>query len=202
MKNASPKVDAYIAKSPPFAQPILKRLRRLFHKGCPQVEETMKWGVPHFEHQGVLAGMAAFKLHVRFGFWKASLINKADGVPASGPAVGMGDVKYTDVSQLPADAVLLAWIHAAVELNENNIKVAKKKGPMKMPATPPELLAALKKNKAAAATFENFPPSHRKEYIEWVADAKQEATRQRRIATAIEWMAEGKPKNWKYMKKK
>lgn len=197
MKN--PAVDAYIAKSADFARPILKRVRAAMHKACPQIEETIKWGVPHFEHQGVVASMAAFKQHASFGFWKQKLMEDPAGLfPAAGES-SMGGRKFRSADELPSDAVLLRYTRAAVALNEAGVKVPKaakpKKPPPKLPA---DLAAALKKNPKARATYDTFPPSHKREYVEWITEAKQEATRQRRLATAVAWMAQGKSRNWKY----
>lgn len=202
MKNHSPEVDAYINKSAEFARPILKKIRALYHKACPQIEETIKWGFPHFEYKGVVGSMAAFKHHAGFGFWKGQLMRDSQKLFSGVGNTSMNAFKLTDVSQLPPDKVLIEYIQEAVELNEKNIKVpaAKKRAPLKELKIPDYFLAALKKNKKALATFEQFPPSHKKEYVEWVTEAKQEATRERRLATAVKWMAEGKPRNWKYMK--
>jgi uncharacterized protein YdeI (YjbR/CyaY-like superfamily) len=195
MKN--PAVDAYIAKSADFARPILKRLRALMHKACPKVEETMKWGVPHFEYKGVIAGMAAFKQHTAFGFWKRRLMKDPAGFFSKGES-GMGGRKIRSLDELPSDTVLLGYIREAVALNEQGSKVprsTRRKPPVK---TPPYLTAALKKNAKARKTFEGLSPSQQREYVEWLIDAKQDATRERRLATAIEWMAQGKTRNWKY----
>lgn len=197
MKN--PAVDAYIAKSADFARPILARLRRLMHQACPKIEETIKWGVPHFERQGVVASMAAFKQHASFGFWKQKLMDDPAGLfPAAGDS-SMGGRKFRSVKDLPADAVLLRYIKAAVALNEAGVKLPKadrpKKPPPKLPA---DLAAALKKNPKAKATYDAFPPSKQREYVEWITEAKQEATRLKRLATAVEWLAQGKSRHWKY----
>lgn len=193
-------VDAYIAKSADFARPILEKFRDLLHRACPDVQEVLKWGVPHFEHQGVLAGMAGFKKHVNLFFWKsdlmkdpAGLFKKTDG----SRSVFQG----TSIDDLPADKVLLAYIKEAVALNERGVKRTRKPTAKKpeLPV-PADLRSALKKNKKAQAAFDAFPPSHRREYIEWITQAKQAETRARRLATALEWMAEGKARNWKYMR--
>jgi hypothetical protein len=195
MKN--PAVDVYIAKSADFARPILMRLRALMHKACPTVEETIKWGVPHFEYKGVFAGMAAFKQHAAFGFWKRRLMKDPAGFFSKGES-GMGGRKIRSLDELPSDTVLLGYIREAVALNEQGAKVprsTRKKPPVRVPAY---LAAALKRNAKARRTFGNFSASQRREYVEWLTDAKQEATRERRLASAIEWMAEGKARNWKY----
>jgi hypothetical protein len=195
MKN--PAVDIYIAKSADFARPILMRLRALMHKACPTVEETIKWGMPHFEYKGVIAGMAAFKQHAAFGFWKRRLMKDPAGFFSKGES-GMGGRKIRSLDELPSDTVLLGYIREAVALNEQGAKVprsTRKRPPVRVPAY---LAAALKRNAKARRTFGNFSASQRREYVEWLTDAKQEATRERRLASAIEWMAEGKARNWKY----
>jgi uncharacterized protein YdeI (YjbR/CyaY-like superfamily) len=200
MANKSPQIDAYIAKAQPFARPIVTRLRALFHRACPQLEEKIKWGHPSFEYKGPLGGVAAFKQHAVWGLWKSKLVNDPHGALAGdGPRAG----KFTDVSQLPPDAVLIDLIKQAAALNDQNVKVPKATTkPRPALKIPPDLAAALKKNTKAAAAFQQFSPSHKREYIEWITEAKQEETRARRLAQAIEWMAQGKPRNWKYMARK
>lgn len=197
MKN--PAVDAYIAKSAEFARPILARLRALMHKACPQIEETIKWGVPHFEYKGVVANMAAFKQHASFGFWKRRLMDDPAGFFPAADDSSMGGRKIRAMSDLPADAVLIRYIKAAIALNEQGVKLAnagrKKKPPVKAPA---DLLAALKKNARARATFDALTPSKQREYVEWLTEAKRQATRATRLATTIEWLAAGKSRYWKY----
>jgi len=201
VKNVNPDFDRYIAKSAEFARPILQKVRKLFHQACPNVEETMKWSVPHFEYNGVLGSMAAFKQHVSWGFWKAKLMKDPHGLLTMMDKHSMGHGRFTDISQLPPDKILLEYVREAVALNEQGVKSPapkkKSKGELEIPDY---FLAALKKNKKALATFELFSPSNKREYVEWVAEAKQDATRDRRLTTAVEWMAEGKPRNWKYMK--
>jgi uncharacterized protein YdeI (YjbR/CyaY-like superfamily) len=199
MPTTDPRIDAYIAKSAEFAKPILKHLRSLVHAGCTDVVETMKWSFPHFEHQGVMCGMAAFKQHCTFGFWKGKLfLPKSNDLDEN----AMGQFgRITSIDDLPSKKVLLGYIKQAARLNEEGVKAPKppktKKEKLVVPAY---FRAALKKNKKAQTTFDNFSPSHQREYVEWLTEAKQEATRERRLATAIEWLAEGKSKNWKYEK--
>jgi uncharacterized protein YdeI (YjbR/CyaY-like superfamily) len=199
-ERRSPVLDAYIAKAAPFARPILEKIRELMHRGCPELEETMKWSHPHFDYKGIFAGMAAFKQHVTFGFWKGRLLK--DDIDPFFTGAGMVAAKITDVSQLPSDKVFLAAIRQAAALNDEGVKVPKVKKPPKPElAVPPDLRAALKKDKKASATFQAFSPSHRREYIEWLLEAKQPETREKRLNQAVEWMAAGKPRNWKYMRK-
>jgi uncharacterized protein YdeI (YjbR/CyaY-like superfamily) len=195
------KIDAYIEKSAPFAQPVLTHLRALVHKACPHVEETVKWGMPHFETYGsILCHMGAFKEHCAFGFKKGSLLQDEEGILQ--PQAAMGHLgKITSVKDLPSDKVLMAYIREADQLNKDNVKVpATPPAAKKELVTPDELQSALKKNKAAQKTFEAFSYSCKKEYIEWITEAKTEATREKRVNTAVEWIAEGKERHWKYKK--
>lgn len=185
----NPKVDAYLGRVQPFARPILTKLRSLFHRASPLLEEKIKWGVPTFEHKGIVGIMAGFKQHVRWGLWKAKAISGAQG---------MGENKITDISELPPDKVIIKQIKEAVALNEKSIKAPRPK-PRPAPRTPADLAAALKKNAKAAATFKKLSPSHKREYIEWITDSKREETRKRRLAQAVQWMSQGKPHNWKYV---
>ena len=195
--SQSKAVDAYIKKAAPFAQPILKRIRSAMHKGCPQVEETIKWGVPHFEYKGVLAGMAAFKQHAAFGFWKRRLMSDPTKFFSKGES-GMGGRKIRSADELPPDTVLVALVREAVALNEKGVKstrVAKKKPPVKVP---PYLAVAFKTNAKARAFFDQLPPSAKREYVEWLTEAKQAATRERRLATTVAQLSEGKRLHWQY----
>lgn len=198
MGQKDPRVDAYIASSAEFAQPILRHLREVIHAACPEVEETLKWRMPSFMYHGILCGMAAFKQHCTFGFWKGSLIVDKNGQNLDDAMGQFG--RLTSVKQLPPKKVLAGYIHKAMELNESGAKAPAKPKPKKKPAVvPPDLAAALKKNAKARAAFENFSPSHQREYIEWITEAKREETREKRLQTTIEWLTEGKPRNWKYM---
>jgi uncharacterized protein YdeI (YjbR/CyaY-like superfamily) len=202
MVKTNPAVDAYIAKAAPFARPILEKIRALFHRACPDLEETMKWSFPHFEYRGVVGSMAAFKQHLAFGFWKASLMKDPHGLLRKVGDTSMSLAHVTDISELPTDAVLLEYIREAVALNEQGVKLKKPKKAKKPEIEVPDyFLAALKKNKKALAAFEAFSPSCRREYVEWIVEAKQESTRQKRLKQAIEWIAEGKARNWKYERK-
>lgn len=199
MKNTLPEVDAYIAGCADFARPILKRLRKLFHQACPQMREEMKWRVPHFVHQGIVGCMAGFKRHVSWGFWNASLLPDPHGLFANPETrTGFG-FKPRSLADLPPDDVILEYIRAAVELNEQGVKrPTVKRKPVAKAEIPKDLKAALKQNSRARAVFERLSPSHQREYIEWITEAKQAATRERRLATTLEWLTEGKSRNWKY----
>lgn len=200
-----PRVDAYISKAQPFAQPVLKHLRELVHKTCPDVEEKIKWGFPHFDYKGgPMCHMASFKQHCAFGFWKAELMKGAEQLIDNAKSeVAMGHMgRITSLEDLPSDKKLTAYIKEAMRLNDAGIKVQKKlvEGDKKELATPDYLSAALKKNKKAKETFDAFSYSNKKEYITWLEDAKTETTRTKRLADAVEWMSEGKSRNWKYQK--
>ena len=202
MGKRDARVDNYISKSADFAKPVLIHLRELIHKTCPDVEETMKWSFPHFDYKGVICHMAAFKHHCAFGFWKAELMKDKSLMRNSKSESAMGHLgKITSIKDLPSDKKLISYIKEAMSLNDEGIKLPPKKISKKEIVVPDYFLKVLKKNKSALNAFENFSPSHKKEYIEWITGAKTEETRNRRIATAIEWMSKGKPRNWKYMKK-
>jgi uncharacterized protein YdeI (YjbR/CyaY-like superfamily) len=201
------RIDSYISKAQPFAQPVLKKLRTLVHKACPDVTETIKWGMPSFEYKGPMFGIASFKQHCVAGFWKHALLKDPHGYLGERSAQGgeaMGNLgRMTSVKDLPPDKVIIDFIRQAAELNEKGIKVEKKKPAAKKAlAVPSELTDALSSNRKAKVTFENFSPSQQREYSEWISEAKTEETKFRRLETAVEWMAEGKPRHWKYMQKK
>jgi uncharacterized protein YdeI (YjbR/CyaY-like superfamily) len=204
MSHRDERVDAYIAKAAPFARPILEHVRAVVHEGCPGVEETLKWGMPSFtQGGGILCGMAAFKAHASFGFWKHALV-----VGEGSEQAGMGSFgKLASVRDLPPRKQLVAYVRKAAALNAQGAGTASaRKAPARKAAAPkpapvptPEFAAALRGDKAAAATFRAFSPGRQREYVEWIAEAKRDDTRDRRIAQAVEWLAEGKQRNWKYM---
>ena len=199
MGKKDPRVDAYIEKSPDFAKPILSYLREVIHQGCPDVVETIKWGTPTFDHHGIMAGIGAFKQHCVLGFWKSPLLT-LDGKPLSKEMEsGAGQFgKLTSVKDLPAKSKLLKLVKDAAGLNEAGVTVERKVKPAAPVEVPAELTRALQKNAKARAAFVAFPPSHKREYAQWIAEAKTAETRERRIATALEWISEGKSRNWKY----
>ena len=193
------RVDAYIARSAKFAQPILTHLRTLVHAACPSAIETIKWGFPHFEHKGVLCSMASFKAHCAFGFWHADMRAKAGARTGSDAAMGQFG-RITKLADLPKDAALKALIRQAAALNESGVKSARAASPEPKapPQVPADLALALRTNRVAQANFDAMSLSHRREYIEWLVGAKRDDTRSKRLATAIEWIGEGKSKEWKY----
>lgn len=202
MTKRIPEVDAYIAASPEFARPILKKLRTLYHKGSPRMQESIKWRAPFFECDGIVGSMSAFKQHVSFGFWKAAKLEDPHGLFELEGDAQMAMVKVTSLADLPPDDVLVEYVRDAVRINAEAAEGPKQKcaprKPTKELVVPEELALALERNEQARATFDAFPPSQRKEYAEWIAEAKQESTRARRVETAIEWLAEGKSRHWKY----
>lgn len=195
--------DAYIEAAASFAQPILNHLRELVHKACPEVNETIKWGFPHFEYKGVMCSMAAFKTHCAFGFWKGSIMSDPVKIINLVGKTAMGNFeRITKLSDLPTDKILIAYLKEAKRLNDDSINLPARKGKDEKKLTVPSyFLKAIKGNAEAYDVFKNFSYSNKKEYVDWVEDAKTDVTRQKRIQTAIEWMAEGKIRNWKYVKK-
>ena len=195
------RVDEQIAEAPAFAQPILERLRALVHQACPEAEETIKWSRPFFVYRGkMLAYMAAFTKHCGFGFVGPEMrqVLAAARMPAEGAAGSIG--RITSLADLPPDAEMLRWLQMAAGLIESGAggMVRARKGPRPELAMPVELREALGRTEGAAATFHGMSPSCRREYVEWIAEAKRPETRARRVAQAVAWIAEGKPRNWKH----
>lgn len=198
MGKRDPRVDAYIAKSADFARPILKHLRMLVHKADPKIEETLKWSMPSFVHDGLVCNMAAFKQHCAFGFWKGKLIVDQRGKRVDEAMGQMG--RITGLDDLPSDRELIGYIKKAVKLNREDVKVpgrsrAKKATPLRVPAY---FMDAVRQDKQALKAFRGLSTSHRNEYVEWVAGAKREETRARRLATALSWLRLGRSMNWRY----
>jgi len=200
MENLDPRVDAFIAKSSAFAKPILEHIRQVVHETSPLITETIKWGFPFFDYNGPVCNMSAFKEYCSLGFWKATLLNDTYNVLkiGDGKAGSFGPIKSID--DLPSKEILADLIRQAMALNESGIKVPVKKEPA--PKTelivPDYFLDFLATKPRAIETFHNFSNSHKKEYTEWIIDAKTEATRLKRMETALEWMSEGKSRHWKY----
>lgn len=203
MTKKDKRIDAYITKAKPFARPILKHVRDLIHKGCPEVEETIKWGMPSFDYKGPFFSIAAFNEHCSLGFWKSALIEDKHGYLqpiANKGGAAMGNFgRVESLKDLPSDKIMLDYIRQAKKLNDEGIKPVRKPSERRQLEAPDYMLAAIQKNKRAWATYDNFSASNQRDYIEWITEAKTEGTRNKRMAQAIEWMAEGKPRNWKYM---
>ena len=198
MPPTDPFVDAYIDKAADFAKPILNHIRKLVHEACPDVLETKKWSFPHFDYKGMMCSMASFKEHCAFGFWKQSLMEDS-AFPAEKTAMGSFG-RITSLADLPDDKTMKKLIGDAMKLNDDGVKVAKPRptGEKKELVVPEILVAALETNAFASETFNNFPYSKKKDYVEWITEAKTDATRDKRLATTIEWLAEGKARHWKY----
>lgn len=197
MPTIDPRIDEYIAAAPAFAQPILAHIRSVIHAACPQVEETMKWSRPHFQYKGMLCQMSAFKEHCALGFWKGQIL-----FPDTPGIEGMGHFgRITSVKDLPSKKALGDIVKQAMKLNDDGVKGPERAKAAARELTVPDYLrAALAEVPAAQATFDKGSASFKREYVDWITDAKTEATRLRRMAQAIEWLAEGKARNWKYEK--
>ncbi|MBA2685557.1 MAG: YdeI/OmpD-associated family protein [Gemmatimonadaceae bacterium] len=196
MPSTDPRVDAYIEKSADFAKPILVRVREMVHAACPDVEETIKWSSPFFDYKGqMMCAVAAFKQHCALIFWKAPLI---DGIPANGDKSRGSFGRITSLKELPTKKQFDRWIKAAMKLNDAGVTVQRTRTKKPEAKVPKELAAALAKNKKVTAAFASFPPGQRREYCEWISEAKREETKVKRVTQAIEWIAEGKTRNWKY----
>ena len=192
------RVDAYIENAAEFARPILRHLRALVHQACPEVTEDIKWNFPVFLHHGILCGIAGFKHHCTFGFWRGGMTAalKKDGFGGTDAMGHLG--RITSRKDLPADRIMLKYIRQAAKLNEAGGPVRPLSKPKPAARVPADLAAALRKNKKAAANFKNFSPAKRRDYIEWITEAKRPATRAQRLGTTLQWVAEGKSRNWKY----
>ena len=194
-----PRIDAYIAASSEFARPILAHLRAIVHAACPEVEETMKWSRPHFQYKGMLCQISAFKEHCGMGFWKGALL-----FPDMDEKESMGHFgRITSLADLPSKKVIADYVKRAMKLNDDGVQAPARAAPKaaaRAVEAPDYFVAALENNSAALANYQAGSPSFRREYVDWIVDAKAEATRLRRMAQAIEWLAQGKARNWKYAK--
>lgn len=204
MKNTDPRVDAYIAKKEDFAIKILDHLRKVIHKACPEITETIKWGFPHFEYEGPLCFMAGFKAHCTFGFWRGDLLKDLREKANTTGEKGMGQFgRITSLKDLPSDAAISKWIREAAKLNEQGVSALppRKITTQKLLKTPAYFTKALSTNKKAEKNFHALTIAQRNEYIEWITEAKTESTRQSRMKSMLEWVRDAKPRNWKYMAK-
>lgn len=196
--NTDPRVDAYIDRQADFARPILRHIREVVHAACPQCEEGIKWSMPAFLYKKrILAHMAAFKAHAVFGFWQGRLVVDTGDEPAT----GMGQFgRLTGIGDLPPRPQLEALVRKAMKLADAGVKASRDKHPKEPLRVPRDLRAALDAEATAAAVFDSFPPSAQRDYVDWINEAKRDETRSKRLAQAIEWIAEGKRRNWKYEK--
>jgi len=204
MGKKDKKIDDYISKSADFAKPILNHIRQLVHNACPQVEESIKWGFPNFDYKGPFCSMAAFKQHCSFGFWKAIIMKDAEKLKANQEDAMAHLGKIKSLADLPEDTILIGYIKEAARLNDEGIKLPprKKNAEKKELIVPGYFTKALSKNKIAYQIFESFSPSHKKEYVEWITEAKTEETRNKRMTKALEQIVEKKSLNWKYERSK
>ena len=199
MPALDPRIDDYIANSAPFAQPILTHLRQVVHEACPEVEETIKWSMPFFLYEGMLCNMASFKAHCAFGFWKGELLIAQEDDKGREAMGQFG--RITSLKDLPPKKTLAGYVRKAMALNVEGVKAPARARPKlaRDVVVPDYLSAALEDKPGASAHFQAFSPSAKREYVEWLLDAKTEVTRLRRLEQAVEWIAEGKQRNWKYM---
>jgi uncharacterized protein YdeI (YjbR/CyaY-like superfamily) len=198
MTTRDPRIDAYIARAPDYARPILGYVRAAVTGASPKIEETLKWGRPHFLYKGLVCGVSAFKAHCAFGFWRGSLVVRP---PSGRSAGGMGQFgRVTRVADLPSRAAIGKLVRAAMALNDAGVKspTRAKRAPRPPARVPADLARGLKADAKARATFAALSPSGKREYVEWLADAKRAETRERRLATTLEWLAAGKSRNWQY----
>jgi uncharacterized protein YdeI (YjbR/CyaY-like superfamily) len=198
MATRDPRIDAYVAKSAPFARPILEHIRAVMHEACPDVEETIKWGFPHFDYHGMMCSTASFKAHCALNFW---LGRQVLGDEMTDEAMGQFG-RITSLKDLPNKATLRRYIKKAMALNDAGVKLsrptAKRGATAKSVVVPPELASALARHEGAKAAFDAFSPSHRREYCAWIAEAKRDETKAKRVEQAIAMLTEGKARHWKY----
>ena len=194
--KTDPRIDAYIESRQEFAKPILNHLRALLHEACPECEETLKWSSPSFIYKGkILAGFAAFKAHATFGFWSGGqVVDTSDKAPTAMGQFG----RLTSLDDLPDRATLIALAKKGMRLIDEGVKPVRNKTAKAPFTVPQDMRAAIDGNPAAKAAFDGFPPSARRDYVEWITEAKRDETRAKRLAQAVEWLAEGKRRNWKY----
>jgi uncharacterized protein YdeI (YjbR/CyaY-like superfamily) len=193
--KTDPRIDAYIAGRADFARPILEHLRGVLHEACPNCEETLKWSMPSFMYQGkILAGMAAFKAHATFGYWNDSMLQQEEKNRSAMGQFG----RLTSLDDLPPRETLIDLTRKSMKLVDEGVKPERGKSAKAPFSVPQDLRAAIDALPAAKATFDGFPPSCQREYVEWVTEAKRDETRAKRLAQTVEWLAEGKRRNWKY----
>lgn len=204
LPNFTPSVTNYIEKAAPFAQPVLHYLRSLIHKTCPQIEECIKWGFPHFTYKNeIVCSFAAFKQHCAFTFWRAGVITSLAEIAINNEGMGqLGKIKSK--LDLPNENQLVNCIIEAIQLIEKGVKPAKSakqknNEPIILPAYFSSLLAEFP---TAKEKFLSMSNSHQKEYVEWITEAKTETTRNTRMQTCIKWVLEGKGRNWQYQTKR
>jgi uncharacterized protein YdeI (YjbR/CyaY-like superfamily) len=202
MGHRDQRIDAYIDKAAPFAQPILKHFRELMHRACPDIKENIKWGMPSFELNSIVANIASFKSHLGIAFPKSALMHDPQKLFSSAEdAIGHFG-RISSLEDLPDDEILIKYIQEAAKLDREGKKIPKKPAQPKAEIEMPDYFAAaLEKNPTAKQHFESFSPSAKREYMEWLIDAKSEATRNSRLERAMEWITEGKHRLWKYQKK-
>ena len=193
-------IQSYIDKAEPFARPILTHLRKLAHLACPEIEEGIKWGCPHFSYKGIVCTMTSFQKHCTFGFWKGALMKDPHHLLKNTESHSMGRFEQLrSLADLPSDEIIIAYIQEAVHLNKLGKKVEKvREKEVVSPPLPDDFAAALEENSLALETFHKFPPGKQNEYIAWIVEAKRDSTRAKRLTTAIQWLTEGKGLHWKY----
>ena len=202
--KVKPTFDEYIANCEDFAQPILKHIRKLVHQSCPDVQEAIKWNFPCFVYKGAnMAYTAGFKNHATFGINLAEQMTDSRNVFIRGEKTGMWNFgKLTSIEELPSDEIILEYLHEAILLHDQGVKLHSQKAkPTAKFEISEALIEALKKQNMLKQ-FETFSTYYKNEYAEWISDAKTESTRGKRIAQAIQYISEGKPRNWKYMKQR
>jgi uncharacterized protein YdeI (YjbR/CyaY-like superfamily) len=198
-----PAIDEYINKSEEFARPILLHLRKIIHLACPDVEETIKWSFPNFEYKGqILCSMASFKKHCSFGFWLGAEMEDPENILNKVGNTNMGNFgKIINHNSLPDDNIIIKYIHEAMKLSESGTKKKTSKiKDKKSLEIPVYIIEFIEKYPKAKVVFNNFSNSCKKEYVQWIEEAKQVSTKLKRLEKAVSMMEEGKEFNWQYKK--
>ena len=208
--DSEKKTDRYIKDAPEYARPIMEKIRKAVHKGCPQAEEAIKWGCPYFMYKGKLfCGMAAFKKHVGFGFWNSADMDDPEGLfeTGTGKKASMCNARFHSAKELPTQKVLVDYVKQSKKLTDAEVaksKAIKKKTVKKkvvVPKPPADLTKAFRSNKTAKTYFDSLAPSHRRDFLQWILDAKRETTKEKRIEETIKLLKAEKTLHWKYQSK-
>jgi hypothetical protein len=186
-------INQYMAELPEWQRRMLVRLRQLIHEAAPEVEEAWRWDKPHFDNAGIMVGLCAFKEHVAVWFHKGALLKdtkKLFEATARTEEKGMRAYKLHEGDKIN-EAAFLDLVKQAVAVNDKGTKLREAKPTKKALVVPEDLEQVLRKDPTAWANWEAFPVGHRRAYVEWVTDARQEETRKRRIAQSLEKIREG-----------
>jgi len=196
-QNASKLIDEAFSKFTGFQKEYCNHLRKLIHKAMPDVKEDWKWG-PNFNVNGMVCGVWGFKDHVKLVFFKGSAMKDTYKLFNQGKEnEGNRSINFSSADKID-DKKIIEYLKEAAEINRKGIKLVKKEIKVVMPAI---LVKALNKDKASKTYFESLAPSHRRDYADYISQAKQEETQLRRLDKVMEMLTDKRTLNDKYMKK-